>query len=766
MTMLKRTVCLCLACLLFLGALPLQAYGVPDFSGVEGTTLVKRDGVWYYVKDGAVCYDTTLIKFNGSWYYVKGGTTHPEYTSLFKWNGAWWYIKEGRVASNTTTLVKWNNEWWYIVKGKVASNTTTLVKWNNEWWYIVKGKIASNTTTLVKFNGGWYYIYKGKLASNTTTLFKFNGSWYYVEKGKVNFSKTTLVKYNGTWYYVTGGRLTRTTGWCSYGNQKYYVSNGVAQTNRSGKVTVDGSVYYLRNGAMTDCHSAGHRFAAATCTTAKTCTKCTVASGAALGHDYDFEITFPTCGNKGYTTYTCRRCGHSYVGNEKEALSYHQWSVWEWVNPTCTQDGYRYRTCTCGAKETEASGSAYGHNHYLSGEKDGKLVYSCRYCDDCYYERTNTRYDAALTAPEVVRAESTDYYVGIKCPVDSAGEGTFGYECMIARDDSFNAGIQITQTDHEWNGLGYAQLSFFYVHGYTHYRVRAYRMEGDVFVYGPWSPVGQMEFCSFERKAEGKPKYTYELYFLDNLGSDVFSGSDKAVYVKTNNPNGDSIRLMANGEGATRNYVGGHRYDDVDYLDFADTEEPLRKVQGGYIAVLCIDDPGQTTLEVWEGGANGYVVGKSIGMNVLDYDAYRNSWIDNVIASQTNSTMTPLEKMEAVSAWLSRGDFRYLTNKDERLLTLASQPNGPWFLSKRWDSCTSPAMLAVIAERIGGFEEIHNCFGDYPRGTYEWAIYHHQTYVIYQGEKHYFSVCPLSSSGEVEYQTIDFSNTAQFTRFG
>lgn len=260
------------------------------------------------------------------------------------------------------------------------------------------------------------------------------------------------------------------------------------------------------------------------------------------------------------------------MGNEKEALSYHQWSVWEWGNPTCTQDGYRYRTCTCGAKETEASGSAYGHNHYLSGEKDGKLVYSCRYCDDCYYERTNTRYDAALTAPEVARAESTDYYVGIKCPVDSAGAGTFGY-----------------------------------------------------------------------------------------------------------------------------------------------------------IAVLCIDDPGQTTLEVWEGGANGYVGGKSIGANVLDYDAYRNSWIDNVIASQTN---------------------------------------GPWFLSKRWDSCTSPAMLAVIAERIGGFEEIHNCFGDDPRGTYEWAIYHHQTYVIYQGEKHYFSVCPLSSSGEVEYQTIDFSNTAQFTRFG
>ena len=730
MTMFKRITGLCLCLLLLVSFCPSPQFvraavetkaGASAFTGIQGPTLVKEDSVWYYVKNGAICYDTTLVKYNG--------------------------------------------EWWYVVKGKIASNTTNLIKYNNEWFYVVKGKVASKTTTLIKYNGGWYYIYKGKLAAKTTTLFKYNGTWYYVENGKVNFSKTTLVKYNSIWYYVTGGKMTRFTGWCSYGNQKYYIIDGVAQTARSGRITVDGSVYYIKNGAMTDCHSAGHRYAAATCTTGRTCTKCTFTSGLSLGHDYDFKITYATCVTNGYTTYTCRRCGYSYVGDETETLSYHRWGAWEYVSNTCTQDGYRYRTCACGAKETEPMGSAFGHYYYLSGEEDGKLVHSCWYCGDYYYERTSTRYDATLTAPEVVRADSTDYYVGIKCPADFDSDGEYGYECMIARDNSFKAGIQITQTDHEWNGLGYAQLSFFYVSGYQYYTVRAYRMDGDVFVYGPWSPIGEMEFCSFERQAEGNARYTYDLYLLDNLGPEIYSRTDKAVYIKTNNPNGNSIRLVVNDENVTVAYVGGHHYDDVPYLDFADTEEPMRKVKGGYIAILRFDNPGQTTMELREGSAKGYVVARSISVNVLDYEAYRNQWIDNVIAAQTNSSMTPLEKMEAVSARLSRGDFRYLTNQNEKMLTLVTQPNGPWFLTKRWDSCTSPAMLAVIAERIGGFEEIHNCYGDYRRGTEEWIIYHHMTYVVYGGKKHYFTVCPLTPTGEVDYEMIDFDNTSKFTRF-
>ena len=40
----------------------------------------------------------------------------------------------------------------------------------------------------------------------------------------------------------------------------------------------------------------------------------------ALGHDYAAEVTPPTVTNKGYTTYTCSKCGDSYVDNFTDAL--------------------------------------------------------------------------------------------------------------------------------------------------------------------------------------------------------------------------------------------------------------------------------------------------------------------------------------------------------------------------------------------------------------------------------------------------------------
>ena len=216
MSVCKRIVCLCLCGILLMSFCPkpalgaqASALGYSSFSGVSGPTLVKRGSTWYYIKNGAVCYDTTLVKFSGSWYYVKNGTTQP----------------------SVTTLVKYNGSWWYVVKGKVASNTTTLVKYNGEWWYVVKGKIASNTTSLVKYNGGWYYIYKGKLAAKTTTLVKYAGKWYYVENGKVNFSAETLVPFSGQRYYVKDGvAYTHYTGYIQYRDQRLYLRKGAVST--------------------------------------------------------------------------------------------------------------------------------------------------------------------------------------------------------------------------------------------------------------------------------------------------------------------------------------------------------------------------------------------------------------------------------------------------------------------------------------------------------------------------------------------------------
>ena len=61
--------------------------------------------------------------------------------------------------------------------------------------------------------------------------------------------------------------------------------------------------------------------------------------GSALGHDDHLEITPPRCGQKGYTTYTCIRCGRSYTADETPAL-HHIYGEW-------TPDGEQKSSALC-----------------------------------------------------------------------------------------------------------------------------------------------------------------------------------------------------------------------------------------------------------------------------------------------------------------------------------------------------------------------------------------------------------------------------------
>ena len=308
------------------------------------TGLIQHSGSWYYVKSGVVNLSyTSLVKYNGEWWYVVNGKVASSTTGLIKYNGEWWYVVKGKLAAKTTTLVKYNGEWFYVVKGKMAGQTTSLVKYNNEWWYIVKGKIAAKTTTLVKYNGSWYYIVKGKMAGKTSTLVKHSGKWYYVVNGCVS-NQSTLCLYNNVWYHVNNGTTTKETTLCRYGNQWYYVKNGVfsestlffrfpvdnvnyyvkdgvVMTGTSGQVVVGGKTYYVYKGALTNCHSVGHSWKNATCSSPKTCAKCTVTTGSALAHSWKSATctspkTCSYCGTisgsaLGHTLVngTCSRCG-------------------------------------------------------------------------------------------------------------------------------------------------------------------------------------------------------------------------------------------------------------------------------------------------------------------------------------------------------------------------------------------------------------------------------------------------------------------------
>ena len=106
--------------------------------------------------------------------------------------------------------------------------------------------------------------------------------------------------------------------------------------------------------------------AAADCTNAQVCTVCGAELTAALGHSYNAEVTAPDCVNGGYTTYTCA-CGDSYVADETAALG-HSYEA-DVTAPTCTAGGYTTYTCACGDSYVADQTAALGHNYEAAETK-------------------------------------------------------------------------------------------------------------------------------------------------------------------------------------------------------------------------------------------------------------------------------------------------------------------------------------------------------------------------------------------------------------
>lgn len=106
-------------------------------------------------------------------------------------------------------------------------------------------------------------------------------------------------------------------------------------------------------------------------------------------HEYDAVVTPPTCTDKGYTTYICENCNHSYKGDEVAAKG-HTFGEWEIItSPTCEQDGSKKHTCKdCGFSETEnlnPTGHDWGTEYTVDKEptctEDGSKSIHCKNCD-------------------------------------------------------------------------------------------------------------------------------------------------------------------------------------------------------------------------------------------------------------------------------------------------------------------------------------------------------------------------------------------------
>ena len=103
----------------------------------------------------------------------------------------------------------------------------------------------------------------------------------------------------------------------------------------------------------------------------------------ALGHDFEEEYTVdvaPDCETKGSESRHCTRCDATTDSREIEATG-HTWIGWETLlEPTCTVEGMRKRTCmVCGEEESDSI-PALGHDFTKWGYDD---EYHWKICSRC-----------------------------------------------------------------------------------------------------------------------------------------------------------------------------------------------------------------------------------------------------------------------------------------------------------------------------------------------------------------------------------------------
>ena len=138
----------------------------------------------------------------------------------------------------------------------------------------------------------------------------------------------------------------------------------------------------------------------------------------ALGHTYEATVSAPSCTEIGYTTYTCIRCGYTYIDNETPTYG-HSWGQWRvTAASSCTEAGEESRTCTrCGETETrELSASGHQYQGTVTAStctQSGYTTYTCSRCGDTYTADETAalghNYKGTVTAPTCTQSGYTTY---------------------------------------------------------------------------------------------------------------------------------------------------------------------------------------------------------------------------------------------------------------------------------------------------------------------------------------------------------------------
>ena len=153
---------------------------------------------------------------------------------------------------------------------------------------------------------------------------------------------------------------------CSVTNNESTIPANTTIINHGSKSVYDYAVKYNRNYICNHVEKMGYSKEPTCIETGQTaeirCSACGILLKSyeiidALGHNYQSVVTAPTCTEKGFTTYTCTRCGDSYIENEIAPLGHTSaTAVKEYeVAATCTKAGSFDEVVYCSVCKDELS---------------------------------------------------------------------------------------------------------------------------------------------------------------------------------------------------------------------------------------------------------------------------------------------------------------------------------------------------------------------------------------------------------------------------
>lgn len=170
-------------------------------------TLKKEaDGKWQYYCNDYQMHSSTLVKYEGVWFYVSDGIWDKTVNNeVISYKNKWFLIQNGKWNKKVNGLFKIGSAWEYFENGKPCG-LQKLIKYKDKWFFVHEGCWNKTVNTLFKKNGKWFAIKSGKWYKDKAII-KYEGKKFYVNKGFVQFKYSGNVKINGKTYKIKNGKV-------------------------------------------------------------------------------------------------------------------------------------------------------------------------------------------------------------------------------------------------------------------------------------------------------------------------------------------------------------------------------------------------------------------------------------------------------------------------------------------------------------------------------------------------------------------------------